>query len=132
MGSAPVNRPLPHDSTDAARRRGRLAFRVLKWVTIGVFVALPVYAIVSGFLDDPPPPPPLVFSLAALVPPAVLAVFWRPVHRTEESLFLTGASAFLIGLVGAGFGSVVAPVVGGLTIVALFFAPKGVPPEADA
>ena len=111
-------------SRSSARQRGRQAMAVLRAVMIAVFVSLAVYAVVAIFLTDPPPPPAWAWSVAVLVAPAVLAVYWRPAYRVPNCLFLTGASAFMLGVVGAGFGSVVAPVVGGLTIVALFFAPK--------
>ena len=111
-------------SVRQARRRGRQAMVALRTVTVGVFAALAIYAVVAIFLTDPPPPPPWVWSVAVLVAPAVLAVYWRPAYRVPNCLFLTGASAFMIGLVGAGFGSLVAPVVGGLTLLALFFVPR--------
>ena len=120
MSRAPATR-----SSTEARRRGRQAMIALRTVAIGVFAALAIYAVVAIFLPDPPPPPPWVWSVAVLVAPAVLAVWWRPTYRVPNCLFLTGATAFMIGLVGAGFGSLVAPVVGGLTLVALFFAPRG-------
>jgi hypothetical protein len=129
MTSTPKNFA-PRNGTRHTRRVGRQARTVLGVITCGVFVGLALYAVTAAVMsigfshDGLPPPPPWLFSLASFAPPAALAVYWRPAYRVPQCLFVTGACAFWVGFVGAGFGSVVAPVVGGLTIVATVFAPK--------
>lgn len=98
---------------------------VLRTVTAGMFVLQAVWAIGLGFRAEGAPNMPAALWVAAvLVAPVALAVYWRPSYRVPNCLFLTGASALLLGLVGAGWGSVAAPVIGGLTLVALLFAPR--------
>src|SRR3712207_7430759 len=52
-------------------------------------------------------------SVAALVAPVALAVYWRPAHRVPNCLFHTGVAAVLLGIGGLGWGSVAAPGIGG-------------------
>ena len=121
-----MNQPPPPDSSERTRRPGDRAMLVLKVVTIGTFVAIPLYIPVTLLLDDPPAPPTILFTLASLVPPAVLAVCWRPSRRPPDSRWFIFAAGFLLGFLGFGWGSAVAPVAGGLTMLGSILAPKDV------
>jgi len=111
------------DGSPATRRRGRQMLTAVRVVTVGM-VVLMVLWMLSGAFADPPPMPPALWIAAVSVAPLALAVFWRPAYRVPNCLWLTGLSAWFLGLGGAGWGSVVAPVIGGATIVALFFVPR--------
>jgi len=97
---------------------------VLRTVTVGTFAALALYAVVAGFMRGAPVPPTWAWAVAESAAPAALAVYWRPAYRVPDCFFLTGASAFFIGLVAFSFGAVVAPVMGLLTLLAMPFAPR--------
>jgi hypothetical protein len=96
----------------------------VQWVTIGTVVGLTLYMIAAIFLDDPPPPPTWAWAVPVLVAPAALAVYWRPAYRVEGCFFFTGMSAVVLGFLGFGWGSVSAPIIGAVTIVAICFAPR--------
>jgi hypothetical protein len=106
------------------RRLGERTLRALQVVTIGMFVLLAMWMCSGIFVDDVPRMPSLLWVVAVLVAPAALVVYWRPAHRVPECLFLTGASALFLSLGGAAWGSWVAPVIGGVTIVGLLVAPR--------
>ncbi len=97
--------------------------RALQVVTIGMFVLLALWMCTGLFVDDVPRMPSVLWVVAVLVAPAALLVYWRPAHRVPECLFLTGASAFFLGLGGAAWGSWATPLIGGVTIVGWLVAP---------
>jgi hypothetical protein len=94
-------------------------------VTGGMFIFQAVWAVGLGFREQGAPNiPAWPWTIAAFVAPVALAVYWRPAYRIPNCLFLTGACAVLLGLGGAVWGSTVAPVIGGATVLALCFAPR--------
>ena len=112
--------------TAADRRIGWRMLLALRIVTIGMFAALAVWGCIA-VLVDLPALPTWPWEVAVLVAPVALVVYWRPERRwpdPESSLFLTGVSGFLLGLAGAGWGSWLAPAIGGATVLATFLAPK--------
>ena len=112
--------------TPADRRIGWRTLLALRIVTIGMFALTAAYACTAVFVDMPVIPA-WPWELAVLVAPAALVVHWRPERRwpdPESSLFLTGVSGFFLGLMGAGWGSWLAPAIGGATALATFLAPK--------
>ena len=111
-------------STREARRRGRLMWRALVAVTIGMFTLRVVWAVFAAFSDDPQNMPGWLWALAALVGPAALAVYWRPAYRVPQCLFHTGFASLVLGMGGAGWGSIAAPVISGATILGLCFVPR--------
>ena len=107
------------------RHRGEQMMAVLRAVTVGTLTAFVAYVIVAAvFLTDPAPPPTWAWAVAVLVAPAALAVYWRPAYRVGRCFFLTGVTAFFLGFLGAGWGSLAAPIIGGATILAMLFAPR--------
>ena len=110
-----------------ARRRGRVMQRVLMFGAAGMLGLQAVWAAVAAFVDDPVNIPAALWAVAALVGPVAVAVYWRPAYRVPNCLFQTGAATFALGLSGVGWGSVVAPVIAGLTIVGLIVIPKDGP-----
>lgn len=115
-----------------ARLRGRQALWAVRLVTVGTFVAMVLYGVTAAVLDDPPVAPPALFVLPVLVPAAAAALFWRPACRVPECRWLTGASAFFLGLLGLGWGSRVAPALGLLTLLVLALAPRDDSARRDA
>lgn len=107
-----------------ARERGRLAWRVLVGVTIGMLVLRLVWLVVAAFLDDPQPLPAWPWVVAALVAPAALVVFWRPSQRVPNCLAHTAFAAVLLGIGGLESGSPVPAVIAGATIVGVLLASR--------
>lgn len=96
---------------------------LLRIVAPSVFCLLPVLAVLAAFgLVDTVPP--LLFEVTVLVAPVALAVYWRPAFRVPDGLWLTGLSALFLGMGGAGWGSVFAPVVGAATLLAMLVRPR--------
>jgi hypothetical protein len=112
-------------STRRARRRGAQTRTALGVVTGGMVTLQAVWAVALGFRDEGAPNiPAWPWSVAVLVAPLALAVYWRPAYRIPNCFFLTGASAAVLGFFGAVWGSTVAPVVAGATVLALLLAPR--------
>ena len=118
-------------SAEHAQRLGRRTRTALALATCGTFVSMALYMVVvafvtisEGVVGSLSAPPPWLFALPAFVPAGALVVYWRPAYRGPDSLFLTRACAFMLGLLGGGWGSIVAPVLGVLTIVGSFLAPR--------
>lgn len=114
-------------SRSAARERGRTALLLVRLTTVGAFGLLALYAVAAVFVDGglPAGPPAVAFTLATLVPLYAAVVFRRPAARVPECVWLTCASAVLLGAMGLGFGSFVAPVLGAVALVVVLTRPRG-------
>ena len=112
-------------ATGLARRRGRQTRNALGVVTCGMLAFQALWAVALGFREQGAPNiPAWPWAVAVFVAPVALAVYWRPAYRVPNCFFLTGVSAVLLGLGGLLWGSVLAPAVGGATVLALCFAPR--------
>jgi hypothetical protein len=119
----------PSNGTTAAtrrtRRRGQQMKVALGVVAGGMAVFQAVWMVALGFREQGAPNiPAWPWSVAVFIAPVALAVFWRPAYRIPNCLFLTGACAVVLGFFGAVWGSTVAPVVAGATVLGLFLAPR--------
>lgn len=112
------------DESRHARLKGRQALRAVRVVTVGTGVAMVLYAITAAFFSDPAIAPPALFVLPVLVPASAAVLFWRPAYRVPECLWLTGMSGFLLGFLGFGWGSRVAPALGLFTVLVVLLAPR--------
>lgn len=106
-----------------AQRRGQRMLLALRIVTPGMYLLLVPLGILGAFevIDTVPT---WLWEAAVLVAPIALAVYWRPAYRVPDCLWLTFLSALLLGAGGAGWGSRVAPAIGGATLVAMLFVPR--------
>lgn len=108
-----------------ARRRGEQMRILLGIVTGGMFCFQALWMGILGFREQGAPNiPAWPWTIAVFVAPLALAVWWRPAYRVANCFFLTCVSAVLLGFFGAVWGSLVAPVVGGATVLALLLAPR--------
>lgn len=113
-------------AADPAVRAQQIGLRtrlLLRVVTPGVFIVQVVLFVLGAFgaLDSIPAE---MYEVAVLVAPLALAVYWRPAFRVPEGLLLTGLSALLLGVAGAGWGSRMAPAVGAATLLGLLLVPR--------
>ena len=113
----------PLSTAAQARLRGQQMLLALRIVTPGMYGLWIVFGIFGAFgLGEGIPP--WLWEAAVLVAPIALAVYWRPAYRVPDCLWLTFLSALLLGAGGAGWGSRVAPAIGGATLVAMLFVPR--------
>ena len=118
-------------SARVARRRGRLMWRVVVGVTIGMLV-LRLLWLLAALVVDSVPMPGWLWAVAALVGPVAVAVYWRPAYRVPTCLFSTGFAAVMLGIGGLGWGSVAAPVIAGATLLGLLAVPRDGGAEAGS
>jgi len=106
-----------------AQRRGQQMLLALRIVAPGMYCLLVPLGILGAFeiIDTVPS---WLWEVAVLVAPIALAVYWRPAYRVPDCLWLTFLSAVLLGAGGFGWGSRVAPAIGGATLVAMLFIPR--------
>lgn len=109
----------------AARRRGQQVLTAVRVTSVGAVALMAVYALAAVPVDGGLPswPPAVAFTLAALVPAVAAVVYRRPAYRVPECVWLTSASAVGLGVMGLAFGSYVAPVLGGVALLALLTRP---------